>query len=164
MANLEFELVSPQDFKLIAKQWLTGVAVVTARDRDGQLFGSTMNAISALSLEPPQFLICVDKGSETGKAIRENGVFCINYLAKGQERLAAIFARRGPLKFDGVEYELGSNGAPILAGTLGFIECGVSSVHEGGDHLIVVGDVVRTEAREGVPLGYFRGSFCEIAA
>jgi len=54
-------------------------------------------------------------------------------------------------------------GAPILGGTLGYVDCRVVDVLPGGDHDIFIGEIVAGEAREGSPLMYFRGQYAKLA-
>jgi flavin reductase (DIM6/NTAB) family NADH-FMN oxidoreductase RutF len=146
-------------FRLIAGHWLTGVAIVTSADRDGRPFGLTMSAVTSLSLDPPQFLICIDNRSDTLPAIRASGCFCIQYLRSDQEAVAAAFARKNSDKFSPFHFHPGHTGAPILDGVIAFAECRVHATYPGGDHTIVVGDVVYGEAVGGAPLAYFRGGY-----
>jgi flavin reductase (DIM6/NTAB) family NADH-FMN oxidoreductase RutF len=152
-------VIPPEELRKIAGNWLTGVAVVTTVDGQGKPHGMTMNAVTSLSLEPPQFLICIDRKARTLDAIRESACFCINYLAENQQDLAAQFARRGGDRFSQLEYQAGKTGAPILAGTIAHVECRLRAVHPGGDHGIVVGNAVHGAATGGDPLVYFRGQY-----
>lgn len=157
-------MIPPEEFRKIAGSWLTGVAVVTTVDAQGKPHGMTMNAVSSLSLEPPQFLICIDRRARTLDAIRESACFCINYLADDQEEMASHFARRGGDRFGKLEYRTGKTGAPILVGTIAHVECRLRAVHPGGDHGIVVGNAVHGEVHHGSPLVYFRGAYRKVGA
>ncbi len=84
-----------EKFRRIAGHWLTGVAVVTSMAKDEHPVGLTMSAVTSLSLDPAQFLICIDNRSETLPVIAESGNFCINYLRDDQEEIASSFAQRG---------------------------------------------------------------------
>ena len=108
------------------------------------------------------FLVCVDKGSDTLKAMQDSGVFCVNVLTQGQEALSDRFAKKGDDKFSGIEHGAGTTGAPILAGTLLAVECTVKSVLPGGDHEIFCGEVeqvVRNQSDSAEPLLYYRGRY-----
>jgi flavin reductase (DIM6/NTAB) family NADH-FMN oxidoreductase RutF len=146
----------PEKFRKLASHWLTGVSVVTTLDQDGQPVGMTM---SALSLHPPQFLICVDNRARTLGAIVASGHFCINYLRQDQENLSSAFARRGEDRFAALAHRVENTGSPVLEGAIAFVECTVNAVHPGGDHTIIVGDAVHGDAPGGEPLAYFRGSY-----
>ena len=83
----------------------------------------------------------------------------MNILAEGQEELSTRFAKSGGDKFAGVGYRLGAFGTPILEGTLGHVECQIVATHEGGDHVIHVGEVHHAEMGDGRPLLFFQGRF-----
>jgi flavin reductase (DIM6/NTAB) family NADH-FMN oxidoreductase RutF len=121
-----------------------------------------MSAVTSLSLAPPQFLICVDNQSESLPAIRESGVFAIHYLGSDQEQLAKDFAKKGGDKFASAPCRAGQTGAPILDGVIAFVECALHATYPGGDHTIIVGDVVHGQAPGGEPLGYHRGGFLRL--
>ena len=72
---------------------------------------------------------------------------------------ARKFAVSGGNKFVDVSYRIGANGAPILNGTIGYIECRVVSTYDGGDHTIYLGEIEQAEARDARPLLFFRGGY-----
>jgi flavin reductase (DIM6/NTAB) family NADH-FMN oxidoreductase RutF len=151
--------MQPEMFRKLAGHWLTGVSVVTTVDQHGKPVGMTMSAVTSLSLDPPQFLICVDNRAKTLEAIVATGHFCINYLRQDQENLSTAFAKRGEDRFAALAHRVEHTGSPVLEGAIAFIECTVNAVHPGGDHTIIVGDAVNGDAPGGEPLAYFRGSY-----
>lgn len=156
------EPVPADELRSFAACMPTGVTVVTTRDADGALLGLTMNAVTSLSLGPPLFLICVDHGSATRRALRHSGVFAINVLAHDQEQLSRLFASKGPDKLVGVGYALGRLGVPLLDGALAVAECRVQEVFRGGDHDIVTGLVEWTQVRAGEPLLFHGGAYARL--
>ena len=139
----------------------TGVTVVTALDGDGRPFGTTANAVSSVSLEPPLVLVCLRRASETLAALRASGRFAINVLRHDQEELALRFARAAADDtWDGVEH-LADAGAPRLAGALAALDCTIHDLADGGDHVIVVGHVHEVEHPDNHvdPLLFYRGGF-----
>ena len=152
-------MLSPDKFRQIASHWLSGVAVVTSVGADDKPVGMTMSAVTSLSLEPAQFLICVDNRAKTLAAISSSRSFCINYLREDQEAVAVAFARSGENKFASFPFHAGLGGAPVLEGTVAFVECTLEAIYPGGDHAIIVGNAVHGEAFGGDPLGYHRGNY-----
>ncbi len=155
-------VINADEFRRACGLWATGVSIVTSVDGQGKPFGLTMNAVTSLSLDPPMFLVCVDKGSDTLKAILDSGVFCLNVLAQGQQALSDRFAKKGDDKFSGVAHAAGSTGAPVLAGTLLAVECTVKAVLPGGDHEIFCGAVEQVRANHAEsaePLLYYGGQY-----
>jgi len=151
--------VTPELFKQIAGQWLTGVAVVTATAEDGELCGMTMSAVTSLSLDPPQFLVCMDRRAKTLAAIAHSKAFCIHFLNEHQQELSNHFARRGGDRFTGIPHHIGETGAPILEDVIALVECRLFELHHGGDHTIVIGDAVFGAVHGGHPLAYFHGGY-----
>lgn len=151
------------ELRRAAGHFATGVTVVTTRDGKGEFYGLTMNAITALSLEPPLFLICVDNTSDTLPALSESGVFAINVLAHDQEVISRVFATKDKDKFVGIGHHVGETGAPLIDDTLAAIECQVTETYPGGDHVVVLGQVERIEVNDkGEPLLFYRGRYAEL--
>ncbi len=145
----------------------TGVTVVTSVDCDGEPVGTTANAVTSLSLDPPLVLVCFDLGSLTLRAIRGHGAFVVNVLAAPQRQLSANFARRGlAAAWDGVRHRRGPTGSPRLEDVLAVLECTVEHMLPGGDHEIVVGRVRHAETGVAAlpPLLYYRGAYVELAS
>jgi flavin reductase (DIM6/NTAB) family NADH-FMN oxidoreductase RutF len=158
--------ITEADFRHAMGHFATGVTVVTAVDSAGEPVGTTANAVSALSLEPPLVLVCFDRTSLTLEAVRTHGAFAVNMLAAGQRHLSANFARRGlAAAWDGVEHRRGLTGSPRLHGALAVIECTVEHELPGGDHEIVVGRVrvVETGDPGTRPLVFWRGGYASLA-
>lgn len=151
--------LDPMLYRQIASQWLTGVAVVTSVQTNGRPAGLTMNAVAPLSLSPPQFLINLDLKSDTLAAVRESLIFCINFLGENQGSLCRRFATKDEHKFENLDYHAGVCGAPMFKDTIGHAECVVETIHESGDHAIVIGNLVAGAARGGEPLVYFTSGF-----
>ncbi len=135
----------------------TPVSVVTSH-REGHPHGTTVSAFCSLSLEPPMVLVSLDRNSDLLAIVSESRVFGINVLNHGQKELALNFARKGPDKFDGIEWEL-DRGVPRIVGAATWLVCKLEYLHEGGDHLIAVGLVEHAESGPGNPLLYRRHEF-----
>ncbi|MDP8922876.1 MAG: flavin reductase family protein [Chloroflexota bacterium] len=148
-----------QFFRLMAS-FASGVTVVTSHEADGNPRGFTASAFTSLSLEPRLCVVCVDNRSESLPAIQATRMFAVNILAEPQRHLSTLFASKAPDKFAKVRYRRGeATGAPIIDGALAYIECRVQEMLPGGDHTILVGEVLGGEANEGAPLLYFRGQY-----
>jgi flavin reductase (DIM6/NTAB) family NADH-FMN oxidoreductase RutF len=148
-----------QSLRRVIGHFPTGVGVVTTRSETGSIHGLTANAVTSVSLVPPLLLICIDKKARSLLHLERSGIFTVNILAAGQEELSRRFATSGGEKFEGVSYRVGDNGAPLLEGAVGYLECSVWARHEAGDHVIFLGQVERAEARRSDPLVFFRGRY-----
>jgi flavin reductase (DIM6/NTAB) family NADH-FMN oxidoreductase RutF len=156
--------VSPAALREAMGHFATGVTIVTSVGADGEPVGTTANAVTSLSLEPPLVLVCFDLKSATLTAIRRHGAFAVNVLGHRQRQLSANFARRGlAAVWDEVRHHSGPTGSPRLADVIAVIECTVEHSLPGGDHEIVIGRVrhVETNSEGGSPLLFWRGNYME---
>src|ERR1700742_5254804 len=85
--------LSSDEFRHAVGHFATGVTVITSVGPDGEPVGTTANAVTSLSLEPPLVLVCFDLKSATLTAIRGHGAFAINVLGHRQRHLSANFAK-----------------------------------------------------------------------
>ncbi len=160
MADQEFDTRS---FRDALGNFATGVTVVTAKGEDGTLAGVTANSFNSVSMEPPLILWSLDRGSPSLKVLENASHFCVHILAEEQNDLCMKFAKSGDDKFNGVKYTEGLGGAPMFDGCLAQFECRSVARHDGGDHVIIVGEVERFHSAEGGPLIFFRGQLGDLA-
>ena len=91
--------------------------------------------------------------------------FGVSVLRREQTDLSGRFAGMASDKWTGVQCRMGESGCPLIGPCLATFECAPFGVHEGGDHLIIVGRVLCFEtADEGEPLVFFRGKYHQIAS
>jgi 3-hydroxy-9,10-secoandrosta-1,3,5(10)-triene-9,17-dione monooxygenase reductase component len=156
--------VSPDEFRDALSAYATGVTVVTAVGPQGPS-GATANAVTSLSLDPPMMLACLDRGSRTLTSVRAQGRFGVNALAAGRADLARRFAGKNPEeeKWAGVEWSE-SEQVPRLEGALLWVACELRDLIDGGDHLILTGNVIEADARDGQPLLFHRGDYRDLLA
>ncbi|MGA7616563.1 MAG: flavin reductase family protein [Thermoanaerobaculia bacterium] len=154
-------VMDPARFRQALGHFASGVTVVTT-EAEGVRHGMTVSAFCSLSLEPPLVLICIDKDASLHPVITSAANFAVNVLSADQDLHSRRFASRGDEKFEGIATHPGTLGAPLLDGALARIECRVHDRFDGGDHSIVVGEVVHAEIEEGDPLIYFRGGYAEL--
>ena len=156
--------VTPERFRAALSSSPTGVTVVTALGAEGPA-GATANAVTSLSLDPPLMLACLDRGSRTLAAARASGLFGVNALAAGHEELARRFMTKDPQpdKWVGVGWSE-SSGSPRLDDALMWVACELRDLIDGGDHLILTGNVLEADAREGRPLIFHRGAYRDLLA
>lgn len=141
-------------------QFATGVTVITCR-RGDVVHGTTVNAFTSVSLDPPLALVALDRRSRAGALLLEDGGYVVNILDETQRDLAMHFAGRpmeGP-----VPWVDESGPHPRLAGTVAHLVCRPFQVHDGGDHTLHIGSVDEFESRPGRPLLFHRGAFPELA-
>lgn len=147
-------------FRQTMSRYASGVTVVAAMDEQGMPWGLTASAVSSVSLNPPLVLLCIDKKANTYEPVTKARFFAINVLNRRQDELALLFATRGADKFAGIPFETGVTGAPLLPDvSIAMIECRMFAQYDGGDHTIVVGEVVAASVSEGQPLLFYDRKF-----
>lgn len=142
-------------------RFATGVTVVTTLTPEGPL-GMTANSFASVSLDPPLVLWSPARRSQRFPAFEAASHFAIHVLGRGQMALAQRFARSG-LDFSGLATISGHGGAPLFDGCAARFECRHAAQYDGGDHLIVVGEVLRLAENDVDPLVYHCGSYTSIA-
>ena len=150
-------------FRQAMSSFPTGVTVVTVAC-DGNMHGMTVNSFSSVSLDPMLVLVCLHEASRGAGLIERTGAFAVNVLSVGQQDVSRWFASRdrpaGPAMFDGVPFELGITGCPILADATASFDCRLRQTHRAGDHLIVLGEVVALAHRADLdPLIFYAGTY-----
>jgi flavin reductase (DIM6/NTAB) family NADH-FMN oxidoreductase RutF len=151
-----------KEFRKCLANFATGVTVVTCADDDGRPYGITANSFSSVSLEPGLILWNIAKVSNSLQAFLDAEYFAINILARDQQELSAHFAESDHTLFDSVEILRSGENVPLIPGTLALFECRTHQVHACGDHYIIIGEVVRFEARDAEPLLFFNGKYASL--
>lgn len=146
---------APEELKSLMGNFATGVAAITAIS-DGQPVGFTCQSFISLSLEPPLIAFAPARTSTTWPKIAAAEEFCVNILASGQEEVCRALAVSGGDKFATLTWRPAPGGAPILSGSLAWIECTHATVYDAGDHELVIGRVIAFEHTDADPLVYFR--------
>ena len=144
-------------------RFATGVCVITTQTEDGRALGMTANSISSVSLDPALVLWNLQNNSEVFAEFATPDRFAINILSLEQLDLSNQYARKGDHLLDPAHYRLGRNGAPIVRDALVTFECSLWANYDGGDHAIIVGEVLDLIQRpDGDPLLFFSGGYREI--
>src|SRR5215469_2347356 len=138
----------------------TGVTVITADRPGGEPVGFTANSFSSVSLDPQLILFNLDRTAQCLPVFETAKYFAVNVLSEAQQELSNRFAASVEDRFRDVPFTRGEGGAPLLPDALAIFECAAHAVHDGGDHRIFLGRVLRFRARdEGSPLLYCRGRY-----
>jgi flavin reductase (DIM6/NTAB) family NADH-FMN oxidoreductase RutF len=139
----------------------SGVAVLTI-DLEGKQLGLTVGSALWLSTEPALAGVAVSRAAAMHELLAEAGAFALSLLTADQEALAQHFARGVPpiAMWQGIEWRPGTTGAPLLEGSLGWVECLVADRCAAGDHTLFVGEVVSSEHGRSAPaLVYVDGGY-----
>jgi 3-hydroxy-9,10-secoandrosta-1,3,5(10)-triene-9,17-dione monooxygenase reductase component len=151
-------------FRDVMGHFATGVTVVTALE-DGIPVGFTCQSFVSLSLDPPLVGLAPSKSSTSWPRIARAGTFCVNVLADHQQALGRSFAVSGGDKFDGVAWHSADvGGAPVIDGSLAWVNCELELIHDAGDHELVIGKVLDLGMSEGSPLLFYKSAFGGLTA
>lgn len=130
---------------------------MTAESGEGPK-GITVSSFTSVSLEPPLVLVSIAKGSALHDVFRRTKHFAVNFLAEDQKSVSDRFAGRTRLtdRFHGLGHRAGVTGSPVISGARAVIECRTWNVFDGGDHSLIIGEVVAAKALNSKrPLVYF---------
>ena len=136
-----------KQFRNTMSNFCTGVVIVAGGDAEHPA-GFAAQSFVSVSLDPPLIAICPAKTSTSWPKIRDGKHFSINILGEHQKPVCDLFAKSGGNKFDDIDWSIGENGAPVIAGVLARIECTLHVEHDAGDHTIAVAQVTHLESSE----------------
>jgi flavin reductase (DIM6/NTAB) family NADH-FMN oxidoreductase RutF len=160
--------IEPEDFRTALGRFASGIAIMSTL-QDGVAHAMTANAFTSVSLDPPLVLVCVDKGVRMHDAVLDCGYWAVSVLADSQQEIAERFAKSGRdlySQFDGIGTQPGpKTGCPLVEGALSWLECRTWATHDGGDHTIVVGEVLSLgagAAADPAALIYYAGQYREL--
>ena len=124
-----------------------------------------MSSFTSVSLSPPLILVSLAKGSALHDVIAGSKFFAVNFLADDQKSVSDRFAGRVEVadRFEGIKFKAGVTGSPVIDGVRAVIECRSWKVFQGGDHSIVVGEVVGARVMGAKrPLVYYTQQYTTI--
>ncbi len=151
--------MDPQALRRAFGAFMTGVTVVTSRDKDGQPLGFTANSFTSVSLDPPLVLVCLANTSSNYAAFTEGAGFSVNVLSETQKDISNTFARPSENRFEHVAWREGPQGSPVLEGVSAWFDCAMHKVVPAGDHAILIGEVRAFDTDPAPGLGYARGAY-----
>ena len=154
-------------FRNVMGTFATGVTVVTTQDDEKIPYAVTVSSFTSVSLDPPLVLVCLDNQLASLEAFLKSGRFAINILAHDQENFSNLSARRGSDRSECLT-AVGSTGLPVMENPLALIECRLKKTFPGGDHKILLGEVVHLSLgpslEESQPLLFYRGRYADLAS
>ncbi|RIJ17245.1 alpha/beta fold hydrolase [Henriciella mobilis] len=138
----------------------TGVTVVTAMTGEQSPIGLTANSFTSVSLDPALLLVCIAKSAGSLSSLKAASHFGVNVLHIGQQGISNTFAKPGEDRFAQTPWQRGNHDVPLINGALANFECRQQEIVDGGDHEILIGEVLRAkfEPRRD-PLLYFGGKY-----
>ena len=151
------DTIDSRAFRDALGRFATGITIDTIATRDGPM-GFTANSFASVSLDPPLVLWSPARSAARFPFYAAAQHYAIHVLGAEQSDLSGRFVRGGA-GFDGLAHEAGAHDVPILPQALARFDCLQVATHDGGDHLIIVGRVLRASARDGQPLIFSQGGY-----
>lgn len=149
-------------YRQVLGHFPTGVTVVAGMDGSDPV-GLAVGSFFSLSIDPPLVGFCVGTSSNSWARMAGAEAFCVNVLGADQEDVCRVFATSEPDKFASIGWTPTETRSPMIDGVLAWIDCELETVHEGGDHYIVIGRVKGLGiGHEGDPLIFFRGGYANL--
>ena len=146
-------------FRQALGQFATGVCLVTVDDPKLGPLATTVNSFSSVSLDPPLVLWSIQNSSDHLAVYTECLHFGISVMSSEQGALSSKYAQRGGHSAQAEHFTTGPQGEPQLIDALANFTCAAYAVHPGGDHQIIVGEVLQFESREADPLIFYNGGY-----
>jgi flavin reductase (DIM6/NTAB) family NADH-FMN oxidoreductase RutF len=158
--------VDAGEFRRVVGHFATGVTVVTTYS-GGRQHAMTANSFTSVSLDPVLVLVALDRKSRFNEAVADAGTFAVNVLAADQEDVSRWFANPARPRDDlgPWPYSSGVNGAALFDAALATLECRTYETHPGGDHTLLVGEVVAMGVArpDAEPLLFYKGVYRSMA-
>jgi flavin reductase (DIM6/NTAB) family NADH-FMN oxidoreductase RutF len=135
------EVPSPEALRTFLGTIPSPVAIATARNERGEKAGVTISSFTAVSLQPPIVAWCLRSSSYSRVLFEEASIFAFNFLSDQQEALCRHFAQvRSADKFEGVLWQPGEYGAPVLSNCAATMVCEKVDQQFIGDHVMFFGE------------------------
>jgi len=153
-------MIDPKLFRDALGMFTTGVCVVTTIPNNDEPIGMTINSFASVSLDPPLILWSIQLTSDCYDRFDSSNKFAVSVLSHEQEHLSNFYAKKGDHYLDQGHYTIGSTGVPILNQAMAAFECKVWAKYPGGDHTIIVGEVMKFDALQDTrPLLFHCGKY-----
>ena len=147
-----------KNLRNVLSKFATGVTIVSTIDDDGKPFGMTVNSFTSVSLEPPLVLWNIGINQPSYDIFLNAKGYSVSILSKDQRDICNLFSSSIDDKFNNIDFVLSDNGFPIIQKSLAWFDCLKWKNYPGGDHKILVGEVINFQANENDPLIFWNGS------
>ncbi|MGB0935714.1 MAG: flavin reductase family protein [Alphaproteobacteria bacterium] len=147
-------------FRKGMSQFATGVAVVTVPVSEDKALGVTINSFTSVSLDPPLILYCMKRTAEAYANLIASPFFGVSILSDKQELLARRCTQKGGGELTDLEFFTGHNDCPLIKNAAANFVCDLHHLHSGGDHSVILGQVLDVNFDESIsPLAFHRSQF-----
>ena len=147
-----------KNLRNVLSKFATGVTIVSTIDDDGKPVGMTVNSFTSVSLDPPLVLWNIGINQPSYDIFLNAKGYSVSILSKNQRDICNLFSSSVDNKFNNIDFVLSDNGFPIIQKSLAWFDCLKWNNYPGGDHQILVGEVINFQANENDPLIFWNGS------
>lgn len=122
-----------------------GIYVLTSAHEDN-MNGMIASWVSQISYTPPLIMVAVHPNRYTHDLIKKSGSFALHIIDVHQKDFLSRFKGPDPKsKFEGVDWDIGKSGSPVLKDCIACIECEVTESIMPGNHTLFIGKIVSAE-------------------
>jgi len=156
--------VTSREYRHTIGLFATGVAVIATTSDD--IYAMTVNTLTSVSLDPLLLLVCVHKEAQLMEYLHQYPNFSINILSKEQTDLSQYFANMWSGDKPAYCFSPWIDQAPYLEDSIAALACHTYKIIEGGDHWVVMGEVVGLRQQQEVakPLLFYKGQYAKLCA
>lgn len=165
MSHAATSLTSKTDiaFRSAMRVTAASVSLLTCRDSNGGLHGSSVSSFAPLSMDPPAMMVAIARTGPAYPAMLETGSFCLNFLAESHSEFVDLFAGKENLAswLGSNEWKSGPNGAPYLESALANVFCDDLRWHHYENQTVFFGSVTQAYSDpedERLPLIWLHGA------
>ncbi|PWQ99814.1 flavin reductase family protein [Leucothrix pacifica] len=160
---MQKQTIDKHDFRKALGQFPTGVTIITTVSDTGEHIGMTASSFNSVSMNPPLILWSIDHRAHSLEIFENCEHFAVNILGEQQRDLSNLFASTGADKFKDTDFTEGAGKVPLLPNCVAQLECKTWNTYDGGDHTIIVGEVLslRHDDSESA-LVFYQGDYAEI--
>lgn len=136
--------MDPNIKKRVLRTFTYGLYAVSCAD-EGEVNIFTANWLTQVSFDPPLLAVSVENDSKSLGMILRSRAFTVNVYRSDERELAGKLGKSAiqhPDKLNGIEFDLGANGCPILRDVPAWVACKVSHTAPAGDSTLIVAEVV----------------------
>jgi flavin reductase (DIM6/NTAB) family NADH-FMN oxidoreductase RutF len=155
--------IDSRELRDVLGHFSTGVCVATAIDSTKNAIGMTVNSFASVSLDPPLVLWCIQKDSDRFPVYNDACGFGISILGEQHQELSNRYAQREHYELVPGSFRIGDSGQALLNDSIADFGCVMTQRIDGGDHIILVGEVIEMEHSPGArPLVFFGGEYRQL--
>ena len=160
---LDKQMIDPRKLRNAFGCLPTGVSVVTLYDEERNATGVTVGSFTSLSMAPALCLFSLGENQASVRLFKEGVPFVVNVLSYEQADVAWQFSKPLKNKCEGIQLSETLIEVLRLSDCIAYFACRTAKIHVGGDHVIVVGEIIDFDHNAGNPLIFHRGQMHKVA-